>query len=314
VTPTAAPGLARDMTAVRRGLSRHLVGRGIELGPGHNPFPLAYPGTTVAYVDRWGPDKNRALFVELGDEAPFPEPDVVCDFDTDRLAALGDGSQDFVVASHVLEHVAEPLGLLDDIHRVLRPGGVALVLLPDKRRTFDRERPVTTLDHLVAEHEAGVTAVDDDHVREFLQFTEPDYEGTVEAISAEARAELFDWHRRRSIHVHCWTETDFPPVLDHAIRAFGHRWELVDGVLADDEGPDGMEFGFVLRRSPVDLAPDVAADRFAATYTTWADQRRAVHALAAASAGDGHGWGPVGRVVARGRGLVSRARQIVFVD
>jgi SAM-dependent methyltransferase len=169
-----APPLERDTLAVRRGIARHLVGGGVELGPGHNPYPLDLPGTTVAYVDRWDPDENQALFPELGDAAPFPVPDVVCDLNTDRLEALDDTSQDFVIASHVLEHVAEPLGLLDDIHRVLRPGGTALILLPDMRRTFDRNRPPTGLDHLVREHSAGVTEVDDDHIREFLEFTEPD--------------------------------------------------------------------------------------------------------------------------------------------
>jgi hypothetical protein len=52
----------------------------------------------------------------------------------------------------------------------------------------------------------------------------------------------------------------------------------VDGVLSGDEGPDGMEFGFVLRRSPVSLAPDVAAARFRSAYSHWAGQRRALHA------------------------------------
>ena len=277
----AARGVARDTAAVRRGLARHLVGHGVELGPGHNPFPLDLPGTTVAYVDRWDPEQNRSLFAELGDDAPFPEPDVVCNLDVDGLKALDDASQDFVIASHVLEHVAGPLALLDEIHRVLRPGGSALILLPDMRRTFDRDRPPTGLDHLVRELEAGVTEVDDDHIREFLRFTEPDYEHTVAALDPEARAALFDWHRQRSIHVHCWAEDGFLPVLDHALRTLGHRWEFVDGVLADDEGPDGMEFGFVLRRSPVELAPDVAADRFGAGYDLWAGQRRAIHALLA---------------------------------
>lgn len=273
-----APPLERDTLAVRRGIARHLVGRGVELGPGHNPYPLDLPGTTVAYVDRWDPDENQALFPELGDAAPFPVPDVVCDLNTDRLEALDDTSQDFVIASHVLEHVAEPLGLLDDIHRVLRPGGTALILLPDMRRTFDRNRPPTGLDHLVREHSAGVTEVDDDHIREFLEFTEPDYEGSVLSLSPEAQAALFDWHRRRSIHVHCWTEDDFLLVLEHGVRSMGHHWEFVDGVLSDDEGPDGTEFGFVLRRSPVSLAPDVAAARLRSAYAHWAGQRRALHA------------------------------------
>src|SRR5690606_20581453 len=113
------------------------------------------------------------LFDEL-DDPEFTKPDIVCDLNVDRLKSLDDASQDFVIASHVLEHLADPIGMLDEIHRVLRPGGVALVLLPDMRRTFDRFRPVARLDHLVAEYEAGVTEVDDEHVREFLQYTEPD--------------------------------------------------------------------------------------------------------------------------------------------
>jgi SAM-dependent methyltransferase len=321
--PSDPPGLARDAESVRRGVGRHLVGSGVELGPGHNPFPLPYPGTAVAYVDRWEPDENRELFAELGDDASFLQPDVVCDLDTDRLAALGDATQDFVIASHVLEHVAEPIGLLDDIHRVLRPGGVALVLLPDMRRTFDRERPVTDLGHLLREHDAGVTEVDDDHILEFLRFTEPDFRASVEEASPEHRAKLFSLHRRRSIHVHCWTEDDFLPVLDHGIRELGHRWEFVDGVLSDDEGPDGMEFGYVLRRSSVELDPAVAAERFRATYDDWAARRRAIHALADTASDartpDGpstegsatEGISGVRGVLAR---VTSRARAIVFVD
>ena len=269
--------LPTDMASVRRMIGRHIVGTGVELGPGHQPFPLPYPGVTVSYVDRWEPAENRALFVELGGEAPFRAPDLVCNLDTDRLGPLDDESQDFVIASHVLEHVADPLGLLDEIHRVLRPGAVALVLLPDMRHTFDHLRPVTSLEHLVGEFEAGVTEVDDEHIRQFLEFTEDDYHQVVVDADPTERARLFEWHRRRSIHVHCWTEHDFPPVIHHAIAVLGHRWEFVDGVLTADEGPEGIEFGYVMQRSPVDRAPDVRLARFIATFDAWVEYRRLVH-------------------------------------
>jgi SAM-dependent methyltransferase len=149
-------------------LARHLLGDGVELGPGHSPFPVPYSGTNVRYVDRWLPDTNRDLFPELR-EATFPMPDIIADLDTDRLKALDDESQDFVIASHVLEHLANPLAMLDEIHRVLRSGGVALVLLPDRRRTFDRDRLPTLVQHLVAEYEADVTTVSDAHVEDFLR-------------------------------------------------------------------------------------------------------------------------------------------------
>jgi SAM-dependent methyltransferase len=263
--------------AVRTALSRHLSGTGIELGPGSQPFPLPHPGTTVRYVDRWPPDEQRTLFSEV-DEEPFTWPHLICDLNAEGLQMLRDGSQDFVIASHVLEHVANPIKLFDEIHRVLRPGGVAVVLLPDMRCTFDRTRPPTTLDHLIAEYEAGVTEVDDEHVREFIEHTDPAYrELVVDADPADRKA-IFDLHRKRSIHVHCWDSTSFQPVIDHVICSLGHRWEFIDGIVPDDEGPDGLEFGYLLRRSTVDHPPHVRLERFHSTYADWLDQRRRVHA------------------------------------
>src|SRR6202050_913200 len=153
-------------TTSRRLLARQIVGSGLELGPGHVPFPGG-PGVSVRIVDRWNPKENHDLFPEL-EHADFVMPDVVADLNTDRLQPVSDASQDFVICSHVLEHLAEPIGLVADIHRVPRPGGVAMIFLPDRRRAFDRFRDGTPLAHLVAEYEAGVTEVDDAHLIDYL--------------------------------------------------------------------------------------------------------------------------------------------------
>jgi SAM-dependent methyltransferase len=266
-------------------LSRHLVGSGVELGPGTSPFPLAFPGATCTYIDHFEPDVNRGLFPELGEEHTFQPADVTCDFDTDRLKMLDDQSQDFVIASHLLEHLANPISMLDEMHRVLRPGGIALVLLPDMRVTFDRDRPVTPLDHLIAHYEDDITEVDDDHIEAFIAATEPPDRFASEVTNAtpEARAELFGLHRQRSIHAHCWTETDFQPVIEYAIGTLRHRWEFVDGILTADEVA-GNEFGYVLRRGLVELPPDVAAERFRSTWEAWRrDRAELVDALTAAA-------------------------------
>jgi SAM-dependent methyltransferase len=204
----------------------HLSGQGLELGPGHQPMRLP-DRARVRYVDRWMPDENRALYPELPADAAFPVPDLVANFDVDRLHAVPSRSQDFVVCSHVLEHLAEPIGFLDEIHRVLRPDGRALVLLPDRHLTFDRDRAPTALAHLVAEYHDGVTSVSDAHIVEFL-----DCAGS-EAAYLDVRD--LDWHRARSIHVHCWDREEFAQVLDYCAV-----WSVID------EGAEGMEFGWVL--------------------------------------------------------------------
>ena len=227
----------------RAPLTRHLRGSGIELGPGHQPFDLP-PDVSVRYADRWRPEQNRVLYPELGEDVAFPDVDVVIDFDVDRLSAFPDASEDFVICSHVLEHLAEPLGFIGEMHRVLRPGAIAVVLLPDRTRTFDRHRAPTSVEHLAAEHDAGVTVVDDEHMVDFLTQSGPEA-AFIQMPEGGDRAEFFDWHRRRSIHVHCWADGEFDAVLDYC-RTLGQRWDIVDRLpLADD----GIEFGYVLRKA-----------------------------------------------------------------
>ena len=264
-------GFPPSIEYLRGLLARHISGAGLELGPGNEPFPVPFPGVTMRYVDRWRPDEFKELFPEISDVSSYPEPDVLANLDTERLASVADVSQDFVIASHVLEHVSEPLGLLVDIHRVLRPGGVLIILLPDRRRTFDRKRGPSSLEHLVAEHEAGVQEVDDDHLVEFLVNTDTPFP----AEPPEARAEEFGRLRLRSIHVHCWQEEEFMEVLVHSVARMGLRWELLDGVISDDRGPGGFEFGYVLRKATGDIAAPVLAERLRAVWRAWHDHRRA---------------------------------------
>jgi ubiquinone/menaquinone biosynthesis C-methylase UbiE len=50
---------------------------------------------------------------------------------------FADGAFDIVIASHVLEHVADDIRLLSEVHRVLNDGGVAIILVPINERYVD---------------------------------------------------------------------------------------------------------------------------------------------------------------------------------
>jgi SAM-dependent methyltransferase len=273
VTPPEGWGFATDWARLL--FSRHLIGEGIELGPGHHPYVLRLPGTRVKYVDRWAPEVTARLFPELGDDAKFPEPDIIADLDTDRLAALGDMSQDFVIASHVLEHVSNPLALIAECFRVLVPGGVLLLLLPDRRHTFDASREPTPLAHVIQDYNDDAREVSIDHLDEFA--TVVDGFNDTDQLSRQLR---FEQMRLRSIHVHCWTEDEFFEVLIHVSTSMGMCWELVE-MLCVDDAPGNFEFGYILRRGLASIPPGTSVERLWATKQMLMDFRSSEETRAA---------------------------------
>jgi len=72
--------------------------------------------------------------------------DIVLDVETELLRRIqagsyripfDDGTFDFVFSNSVLEHVQDLSGALNEIRRVLRPGGVSLHVLPSKFRLIE---------------------------------------------------------------------------------------------------------------------------------------------------------------------------------
>ena len=239
-----------DPLVVRRRFASHLSGAGIEIGPGHVPFPVP-SALSIRYVDRWEPTENSSLFPELGQSPGFPKPDVIANLDLDRLAGLPDASQDFVIASHVLEHLANPLAMLVEIHRVLRQGGMLVLLIPDRHTTFDRDRGPTPLAHLIDEYQRDIREVDDAHILDFLIGTREtlgDDRGLADGYSAEE----IGLHRRRSVHAHVWNVGEFEEVLQYVTDQLDLRWEVIDTMHPGSEGTYGDEFGWVLSKTTTD--------------------------------------------------------------
>lgn len=91
----------------------------------------------------------------------------VCDA-TD-MGLFQDASYDFVLACHVLEHIANPLQALSQWKRLVKPGGAVLIIVPHKSRTFDNRRSFTTMQHLVEDFEKQTPESDLTHLEEILQ-------------------------------------------------------------------------------------------------------------------------------------------------
>ncbi len=129
---------------------------GIEIGgSAHNPFGLKTinidytAATDTVYKQAEFEICGKCLRVAIvaqGDELP-----------------LFDDSQDFVVTSHVLEHLPDPIKALKDWYRVTRKHGYLFMIIPHKERTFDRDRPRTDLAELVHRHRTGECPGSDAH-------------------------------------------------------------------------------------------------------------------------------------------------------
>lgn len=177
----------------------YLRGHGIEIGALH--MPLKVPATVkVKYVDRMSADDLRKQYPEL-DSKEMVDVDIVDD--GELLETILDSTQDFVIASHFLEHCQNPIGALINMLRVLKPGGVLYLAIPDKRCCFDADRPVTALDHIIKDYQQGPEWSRQQHFEEWTRLG-----GKVEDEAEVARRVALNLARDYSIHFHVWTQAE----------------------------------------------------------------------------------------------------------
>jgi SAM-dependent methyltransferase len=100
-------------------------------------------------------DLKRSINVDFSDEQGGLWQHKDCPPAVVNIVALGDdlpfkdGSLDYVVSAHVIEHFFDPVKALKEWYRVIRPGGYIFIIVPHRDRTFDKGREVTPVAELI---------------------------------------------------------------------------------------------------------------------------------------------------------------------
>jgi SAM-dependent methyltransferase len=193
-------------------------GRGIEIGALHHPLPL-HDGAKVRYVDRMSADDVRKQYPELNGQ-PLVHVDIVDNGET--LSTLPDGQEDFVIANQFIEHCQNPVRALVNMLRVLRNGGIVMLAVPDKRFTFDKDRSITTNEHILDECLNGTEANRAGHFADVVGLDR--YPDRKPELEAEMKR-LMDLDY--SIHYHVWDSDAFLKFLLWVKERFGLPFELM---------------------------------------------------------------------------------------
>ena len=239
-----APRLPRRPRRLRRRAT--CFGEGLEIGaaapaaggPAARPRPLRRPDER--------PTDLRREYPELADW-DLTEVDIVDD--GEKLATIAAESQDFIVANHFLEHTEDPIGTIETHLSKLKPGGVLFYAVPDKRYTFDFRRPVTPIEHMVADHERGPGALARRTLRRVVPRCVIDEESPSSAppsrrprrSGSRQRAQQLE-AQAYSIHMHVWTQAEFLRLILDCRERFDDAFDIEAAARV------GIEFIVVLRK------------------------------------------------------------------
>jgi predicted SAM-dependent methyltransferase len=237
---TARPyfaGVVQRMDARELLSLRFLKGEGLEIGALSNPTPTR-PGTRTKYYDYLTAEQNRKRVPQLAN-AKLVEPDYLGD--GEKLELIADGSLDYLIANHMLEHCQNVIGTLRTFWKKLKPGGALLLAIPDKRYTFDYRRPITPFEHL---EEEAANGAEPNLYRHYVESRKLCDSASDAEIASEAEVRAMS---HVDIHFHVWTQADLLEMMLRLRRDHGFGWEF-EGFLRQ-----GIEVVIVLVKEQVEL-------------------------------------------------------------
>ncbi len=126
----------------------------VEIGPSLDPIAPKSQGWNSVSIDHLSREGLRVKY------ATHPGVDRIEPVDfvwssgllSDAVPAEQHGGFDVFLASHVIEHTPDLIGFLDAAQILLKPEGVVVLAVPDKRYCFDYFQPPTTTGQVLDAH------------------------------------------------------------------------------------------------------------------------------------------------------------------
>jgi SAM-dependent methyltransferase len=272
-------------------------GRGLEIGPLHRAL-VPRDRADVRYLDVQDREGLVAWYEEM-------DPDVVIEdivevdyalIQDGRTRTMVEAAQegapfDWVMASHVVEHIPDLIGWLAELAELVADDGRVVLAVPDRRFTFDVYRPLTTVGQMVQAHLDGDTrpstravydhyagAVDYNH-ENLWRGERPFYDGPRFA-EGTAEEQLQRTLKGEYVDSHVWlfTPDTFLRQL-RELRLSGRSEWFVDAIVPTPR--DEIEFRVRLRRIPrgtdatvADYAGEVVAE---GDRPEWVEQQASWH-------------------------------------
>jgi predicted SAM-dependent methyltransferase len=195
----------------------YIKGHGIEIGALHTPLRIP-KSAKVKYIDRMSALDLRKQYPELALKELF-NVDIIDD--GEHLSKIKDSTQDFVIANHFLEHCQNPIGAIGNMLRVLKNGGVLYLSIPDKRYSFDADRPQTSIDHILRDYQEGPELSKRQHFDEWTRY--------IANIKDAGEADRYIVHLMNidySIHYHAWTQAEVIELVATLKKKFSFCFEV----------------------------------------------------------------------------------------
>jgi len=156
VLEASCDALSRSERAERALAAIDLSGVGLEIGPSYDPLVPKASGAHVEIVDHLTTGELIKKYQDLG-----VKPDKITAIEeVDHIWSGGRlvdavgrrGDYDYVVAAHLIEHMVDLIGFLQDCQELLGSNGRLALVVPDQRFCFDFFKSATSAGQVVDAH------------------------------------------------------------------------------------------------------------------------------------------------------------------
>jgi SAM-dependent methyltransferase len=141
--------------------------------------------------------------------------------DATDLSMIGDNTYDFLLTSHVLEHIANPIKALYEWKRVIKKEGHLLIILPSMNHTFDWKRKLTELSHIIDDYKNNMQENDETHFEEIIKMHDVEKDTTVSSYEEHVRRTKNNYSSR-IVHHHTFNMNLLKSLLEYC------TFEIID--------------------------------------------------------------------------------------